>query len=237
MLGKFPPLADVLRHRAMKNLEYTRRIEPAGSLTLYMGPMFAGKATTLLHLADALQQVGQPFLTVKPLADVRYQRGPPELVSHDGGRLVACTVGDPNELLGRMDSVYHDARYIVIDEARMFVPDGLVNFYLTAVDTDLKHLFLACVDGGTAREPISLGISRLIPKADHVYRLHASWQSPEGCSHPALFTIRTKPVIDDNWIGGAEQRWAQTFFSGTGTERKPVPVLFHTRSRSRYYRS
>ena len=57
------------------------------------------------------------------------------------------------------------------------------------------------INHDTHRRPIFEGINRIIPLADDILKLRAECSI---CGKPALFTVRTTPVIDNNWIGGTE---------------------------------
>lgn len=51
-------------------------------LTVYTGPMFSGKTTSLVAEAKIAAEVGKTVLAIKPELDTRYEKG--DIVTHDG---------------------------------------------------------------------------------------------------------------------------------------------------------
>ncbi|MCL5675616.1 MAG: hypothetical protein M1120_00635 [Patescibacteria group bacterium] len=88
-------------------------------LTIFAGPMYSGKTTKLIKLAEVLEAKGQKVLTVKPAIDTRYSKKP-VLASHDLKTVKAAFVdmNKPEELLkmAEKDHINH----IIIDELNFF---------------------------------------------------------------------------------------------------------------------
>ena len=165
------------------------------------GPMFSGKTTVLFAVQAAASRLHCGICALKPALDHRYQRLSPEIVSHTGTRIPAFASSTLRGLLDTLDSLFSTASVVLVDEAHMFNPEDLTNFLDFAVDHRLLHVVLAGVDHGTDRQAKFPGMSAACGRASSVHRLMARCSF---CSCEAPYSVRTTPVIDNNWVGGAE---------------------------------
>ena len=92
-----------------------------GTLTVYVGPMYAGKTTALIAELEASLEEGKQVLVVKPVIDNRYAAD--DIVSHDGTSLQKTT-GHTVRRLGINETLdpfeFEDVDVLLIDEAQFF---------------------------------------------------------------------------------------------------------------------
>ena len=88
-----------------------------GTLTLYTGPMFAGKTSALVR--DILYQTyfsgprSRHVGVFRPVFDSRF--ADPGIVSHEGTRVDACALSSVEPLFDGWDSIF-------LDEVQFFTP-------------------------------------------------------------------------------------------------------------------
>lgn len=168
------------------------------SLTIVMGPMFAGKSSRILSLISRYASLDTPVLVIKHAEDTRYSRN--EIATHDGQRAPCIAVRD-------LDDIHPDDlqrfKVIIVDEAQFF--KRLVPFVEWVVDTNGKHLYLVGLDGDSNRRPFG-ELLDCIPLADHVERLTAFCRR---CANgtPAPFTHRRNGPHDQQVIVGGQDRY------------------------------
>lgn len=90
-----------------------------GTLTIFAGPMYSGKTTKLIKLAEVLQKAGKKVLTVKPSIDTRYTKEP-KLASHDlkTREAVFVDANTPEKLLEMVKK--EGFNHIILDELNFF---------------------------------------------------------------------------------------------------------------------
>lgn len=168
------------------------------SLTILMGPMFAGKSTRILSLISQYASIGTSVLVLKHAEDTRYHRN--EIATHDGQRAPCIAVRDFDDLVAEDILRY---KVILVDEAQFF--RRLVPFVEWVVDTLGKHLYLVGLDGDSNRRPFG-ELLECIPLADHVERLTSFCRR---CANgtPAPFTYRRNGPHDQQVIVGGQDRY------------------------------
>ena len=133
----------------------------AGRLTLFVGPMFAGKSAHLI--AAALPHVSS--LALKPAFD---KRDGAELVSRDGTHLPARSVGEwPDDAAG--------FAHIVLDEAQFMVAphyEGDIVNQLLAARQKGAIVTVGGLDTDYRRVPFEV-MTRLADAADEIIHLQA----------------------------------------------------------------
>lgn len=167
------------------------------SLSLILGPMFAGKSSELLGTIRKYNAIGWPILVITHTVDTRYSNAP-EIVSHNGERYPALRINDLNSV-GK--HLYKEARLIIIEEAQFFI--GLRNFVLPAVEIDGKDVICVGLDGDADRQPFGEILS-LVPYCDSVVKRTAFCKKCETPT-PAIFTSRLGPRSDQIDVGGKER--------------------------------
>ena len=182
-----------------------------GTLTMFVGPMYAGKTESLLkevarrdHIAGDTRR----NIVLKPRYDDRYSES--QIVSHDGTAVEARNVGEWPE------DVYDSADAIFIDEIQFFmephfsgnIVDGVrlarlrgIDIYCSGLDMDYR---------GHAFEITAL----LMAESSQIMRLTASC---EICRAPATMTARVTSGTDRLLLGTKDaykplcaDHWAET---------------------------
>lgn len=170
------------------------------SLDILLGPMFAGKSSTLLSLVSRHAAIGNPVLVIKHATDRRYENSEDAVVTHDKRRAVCCSVEtlEAPELWKTLEG----CQVVIVDEAQFF--RGLVPFAKRVVDELGKNLYLVGLDGDFHREPFG-EILTCIPLADRVQKLTAFCRSCADGT-PGLFSSRRRGsvVVDQVLVGGSD---------------------------------
>lgn len=168
------------------------------SLSILMGPMFAGKSSRILNLVSRYTALGTSILVLKHAEDTRYSRA--EIATHDGQRAPCLSIQSFDDLVAEDIRRYN---VIVVDEAQFF--RRLVPFVEWIVDTLGKHLYLVGLDGDSNRRPFG-ELLECIPLADHVERLTAFCHR---CANgtPGPFTYRRSGPHDQQVIVGGQERY------------------------------
>lgn len=166
------------------------------SLDILLGPMFAGKSSTLLSLVARHAAIGNPVLVIKHSSDTRYENSDAFVVTHDKRRAMCCSTDTLDTPIIR-DAV-RTHQVIIVDEAQFF--QGLVPFAKHVVDDLGKSLYLIGLDGDFHREPFG-DLLQCIPLADRIQKLTAFCH---GCADgtPGIFTSRRNRSSDEQVIVG-----------------------------------
>ena len=167
------------------------------SLEIYLGPMWAGKSSTVLGTLRRYSSIGWKVLVLTSDLDNRYGTG--MIVSHDQEKYPALALKELLSVL-KLD-LYKDAQLIMIDEAQFF-PD-LYPFVLQAVDCDSKHVLVVGLDGDSDRQPFG-EILQLIPHCDSVKKI-TSFCSECKDGTPALFSYCKKTKSEQVSVGHTNQ--------------------------------
>ena len=88
-----------------------------GKLEVFMGPMYAGKTTSLLKTVLWNKHVGKTVYVYKPTKDDRY--GLDEVVSHDGLSVTAHNISADKYF----PEIEGSGNLVVLDEVQFFEPD------------------------------------------------------------------------------------------------------------------
>jgi len=167
------------------------------SLEIILGPMFAGKTSTIQSIVRRHEALGMKCVIYKPISDTRY--GSNEYIcSHDQERVKAIPAKNlTNHMLLEP---YIQAKLVVIEEGQFF--EDLYEFVIKAVDQDKKHVFVAGLDGDCFRQPFGQMLD-LIPLADSVVKMNALCK-PCADGTAALFTYRMTASTEIVEVGGSE---------------------------------
>ncbi|KAD6794418.1 hypothetical protein R6Q59_021577 [Mikania micrantha] len=167
-----------------------------GEIHVIVGPMFAGKTTTLLRRIESESSNGRNVAIIKSSKDTRY--GLDSIVTHDGERLSCWPLTALSSFKERFGlEAYHQLEVIGIDEAQFF--EDLYDFCVKAADHDGKTVIVAGLDGDYLRR--SFGVLDIIPIADSVTKLRARC---ELCGKPAAFTLRKTEETERELVAGAD---------------------------------
>jgi thymidine kinase len=162
-------------------------------LTVFAGPMFAGKTSALLDRARALNKRRRIVVIRHALADERDPQ--PCLINHDGDILRDATFHSLETLAEAPPIPPHAC--ILIDEGQFF--DDLSH---ASVWADRGYAVFVATLVGDWRRRMFPPVAALLPLADEVVVLTARC---EGCGAPAAFTMKRHGsglTID---VGGIEK--------------------------------
>lgn len=134
------------------------------SLSLVVGPMWAGKSSYILSKIRRYRAIGWDVYVITNALDHRY--GHYVISSHDNDQFPAVSVR--NLLPLRDEPQYKQAKLIVLEEAQFF--QDLVSFVLKAVEEDGKHVLCVGLDGDSERRPFG-DILKLIPYCDTLEKI------------------------------------------------------------------
>lgn len=171
---------------------------PSGEIHVIVGPMFAGKTTTLLRRIKSESSNGRSVAIIKSNKDTRY--GLHSIVTHDGDKFPCWPLADLSSFRQEFGSdAYEKLDVIGIDEAQFF--DDLYDFCRNAADYDGKIVIVAGLDGDYLRRRFG-SVLDIIPLADSVTKLTARC---EICGKRAFFTLRKTEEMQTELIGGADK--------------------------------
>lgn len=167
------------------------------SLQIYMGPMFAGKSSTIIRLVNRYKSIGKAICLATYSGDTRYNDDL-YLWNHDALRVPCERWSELNS--HRADTVVLASSILIIDEAQFF-PD-LKEFVLWAVEEHNKHVIIVGLDGDADRKPFGQ-ILECIPLADDIFKLKSFCKL---CSDgtEALFSYCIKKKKEQVQVGGAD---------------------------------
>ncbi|XP_071689741.1 thymidine kinase a-like [Rutidosis leptorrhynchoides] len=176
--------------------ENSNPYQTEGEIHVIVGPMFAGKTTTLLRRIQSESSNGRNIAIIKSSKDTRYGLG--SIVTHDGEKLPCWPLEALSSFKERIGlEAYHKLEVIGIDEAQFF--EDLYDFCIKAADDDGKTVIIAGLDGDYLRR--SFGVLDIIPVADSVTKLKARC---ELCGKPASFTLRKTEETERELVAGAD---------------------------------
>ncbi|XP_015938045.1 thymidine kinase a [Arachis duranensis] len=170
---------------------------PSGEVHVIVGPMFAGKTSSLLRRIKSEVDNGRNVAMLKSSKDTRYAID--SVVTHDGIRFPCWALQD---LMSFQEKYGHDAYrkldVIGIDEAQFF--EDLYEFCCKAADEDGKIVIVAGLDGDYLRKSFG-SVLHIIPLADTVTKLTARC---ELCCKRAFFTLRKTQETQTELIAGSD---------------------------------
>jgi thymidine kinase len=186
-----------------------------------VGPMFAGKTTTLLRRIQSESSNGRSVAIIKSNKDTRY--GLDSIVTHDGVKLPCLALPDLSSFRQKFGlDAYDQLDVIGIDEAQFF--EDLYDFCREAADHDGKTVIVSGLDGDYLRRSFG-SVLDIIPLADSVTKLTARC---ELCGKRAFFTLRKTAETETELIGGADVYMPvcrQHYVSGQGVIEAARTVL------------
>ncbi|RDX83253.1 Thymidine kinase, partial [Mucuna pruriens] len=182
---------------------------PSGEIHVIVGPMFAGKTTSLLRRIQSetangrstsflsLSLVSLNVAIIKSSKDTRY--GLDSIVTHDGAKLPCWALANLSSFKQKFGvDAYEQLDVIGIDEAQFF--DDLYEFCRQAADHDGKTVIVAGLDGNYLRRSFG-SVLDIIPLADSVTKLTARC---EICGKRSSFTLRKTQETQVELIGGVD---------------------------------
>jgi thymidine kinase len=152
------------------------------TLELIIGPMFAGKSSTILQRVKRAEVIGIKTFIVTSVIDTRYNTNTNLVKTHDKQMVDAVGLKDIKEIT--RFAAFHDAKLIIIEEAQFF--SGLYDMVKNLVEVYKRDVIVVGLDGDSERKPFG-EILELIPLADTITKLTALCKRC-GDGTPALFT-------------------------------------------------
>ncbi|KAJ1428668.1 Thymidine kinase [Sesbania bispinosa] len=169
----------------------------SGEVHVIVGPMFAGKTTSLIRRIQSESANGRNVAIIKSNKDTRY--GVDSIVTHDGEKLPCLALANLSSFKHKFGvDAYEQLDVIGIDEAQFF--EDLYDFCREAADHDGKTVIVAGLDGNYLRRSFG-SVLDIIPLADSVTKLTARC---EICGKHALFTLRKTQETQVELIGGVD---------------------------------
>lgn len=167
-----------------------------GKIEVLVGPMFAGKTTSLIKRTKELESQGKKVKVFKHLIDNRYQEN--SICTHDKESLKAYNIKDLKEIDTK------DIDVIVLDEFHFF-PSILIK-YCEEWKKSEKHVILAGLNLDHQGMPIRFkdlekNFEDLKKIADEIHYLKARCAV---CGKEATMTERIIKTDDYHFVGGAE---------------------------------
>lgn len=178
------------------------------SLEVIIGPMFAGKSSTILQRVKREQSIGTKTLIVTSCLDTRYKEDVNLVKTHDSQIFSAVALGTIKDILEL--SEFKEASLVVVEEAQFF--EGLYGIVKIMIEYCKKHVIVVGLDGDSERKPFG-EILQLIPLCDKVTKLTAlckrcsAKQLPDGTpvKRDALFTKCIGGKEGQVCVGGNEK--------------------------------
>ncbi len=158
------------------------KIPNSGWVEVITGSMYCGKSEELIRRIRRAEIARQKVQVFKPLIDDRYHTA--RVTSHDGNKMEAVPIDDPNELFERLDP---DTDVVAIDEIQFF-NEELPEVCEKLADRGLR-VIVAGLDRDFRGEPFG-PVPQILAMAEFVEKLHAICMN---CSNPAS---RTQRLID-----------------------------------------
>lgn len=179
------------------------RMAKRGYFTMYIGPMYSGKTTSMTKDVEKYHIANKLCTIVKYIDDTRYDqkslesggKGPRAIMTHSGQEFSNVPVCRARLLADVIDELM-DYDIVGIDECQFF-PDSVE--MIDRLTLAGKRVIAACLDGDYMRRPFNR-IGELVVCANKVKKLSAVCAM---CCEKAIFTARLR--------GGDEQVEIGTF--------------------------
>jgi thymidine kinase len=176
----------------------------AGSFDLYIGPMFSGKSSMLIRMANIYSSIGKNILAINNIKDTRYNNG--KITTHDNNSIDCIMLNKLDDIFyinnEEYGEKYKKADIILIEELQFFEDENITEFIKNATDRDYKKVIASGLDGDYMRQPFD-NITKLIPLADNLTKLKGFCKK---CKDSTL-GIFTKRLIDSDsniLVGGSD---------------------------------
>jgi thymidine kinase len=136
------------------------------SLELIIGPMFAGKSTSLIQRIRRYQTIGKKVVIINHIWNNRYDSN--QLITHDQEQVHNCILLEHLTGFEKREE-FTNSEIIVIEELQFF-SDAYENIIRWCDEG--KHVVAAGLDGDYKREPFG-DVLRLIPHAEKITKINA----------------------------------------------------------------
>lgn len=161
------------------------------SITVFCGPMFAGKSESLRSIMENFPGMGMAF---KPMSDTR--DAPGEFVTHAGNHVPCNAVQTAGDIL--RTAMDMRLEMVCIEEAQFF--GSAVIPVCRSLSEKGVDVYVSCLDMDSNRLPFG-AIGDLLAIADNVVKLRSTCAI---CGRAATYSKRKVAVSAQTFIGGAE---------------------------------
>jgi len=165
------------------------------TFTIYTGPMFSAKTTSLLSILDRYKHQGKKLAVFKPQLDDRYSVD--NICTHSGWKFPATCVKSGGDILEILTSMNVNPQIIAVDEAFMIagIADVLIWLYRSGYTVVVSSLDLSATG-----KPFD-EITKMLPWATKVEKLSAVCVV---CNKDAFYTYKKQTGGDEIEVGGVE---------------------------------
>ncbi len=158
------------------------RIPNSGWIEAITGSMYCGKSEELIRRVRRAEIARQKVQVFKPQIDDRYHSA--RITSHDGNKVEAVPIDNPNELFHRLD---RNTDVVAIDEIQFF-NEEIIQVCEDLADRGMR-VIVAGLDRDFRGEPFG-PVPQILAMAEFVEKLHAICMK---CGNPAS---RTQRLLD-----------------------------------------
>lgn len=165
---------------------------PAGSLQLFVGPMYAGKTSKLIETYEECIDSENRVIVLTHSDEIRYSID--KLSTHDQKKIDCFKCDTISSFINEKADAIKECKVILIDEGQFF--KDLLEI-LPLINQLHKHVYVFGLDGDFKRNKFGQ-ILDLIPHCDRIEKLHAKCNV---CSNQAIFSHRTNDSSEQVLIG------------------------------------
>jgi thymidine kinase len=165
---------------------------PAGSLQLFVGPMYAGKTSKLIETYEECIDSENRVIVLTHSDEIRYSID--KLSTHDQKKIDCFKCDTISSFINEKADAIKECKVILIDEGQFF--KDLLEI-LPLINQLHKHVYVFGLDGDFKRNKFGQ-ILDLIPHCDRIEKLHAKCSV---CSNQAIFSHRTNDSSEQVLIG------------------------------------
>jgi thymidine kinase len=165
---------------------------PAGSLQLFVGPMYAGKTSKLIETYEECIDSDNRVIVLTHSDEIRYSID--KLSTHDQKKIECFKYDTISSFINEKADAIKECKVILIDEGQFF--KDLLEI-LPLINQLHKHVYVFGLDGDFKRNKFGQ-ILDLIPHCDRIEKLHAKCNV---CSNQAIFSHRTNDSSEQVLIG------------------------------------
>lgn len=164
---------------------------------LIIGPMFAGKSTELIRIANRYKSIGKTILAINHSSNTRYDTD--QITTHNKTRLEPCLIA---EKLSNVHSTpeFSSCDIILVEELQFF--EDAFESIITWIETHKKTVIAAGLHGDINRNMFG-DVLRLLPYADTVTKVSALCKRC-GDGTLAHFTKKKSKDQGEVIVGGEE---------------------------------
>lgn len=165
------------------------------TFTIYTGPMFSAKTTSLLSALDRYKYQGKKIMVFKPKLDDRYSVD--NISTHSGWTFPAICVKFGSDVLEKIAEAEINPQVVAVDEAFMIpgISDVLIWLYRSGYSVVVSSLDLSAT-GKPFEEVV-----KMLPWATRVEKLSAVCVV---CNKDAYYTYKKQTGGEEIEVGGVE---------------------------------